>query len=213
MAPGAYDVVPGGRKLRANPREHQSVDTAPTRPSTGWWRWWLTSSTCRPSPWWTPIACGSRPGGATVREGPREGVCNLAIGGEGLFEVPDAADDPRFAGSAMVCATPGIRFAGLPRARWMGRPWAPCASSTLPPPAERPEAARLDSFARQAEVLIRHHLATSRPTPSTRRCPHHRPRAGPAQPGGGGHHPHHLEGHHRAGQPSRCRSSATRPTS
>jgi hypothetical protein len=48
--------------------------------------------------------------GLTVREGPREGVCNLAIGGEGLFEVPDAADDPRFAGSAMVCATPGIRF-------------------------------------------------------------------------------------------------------
>ena len=54
--------------------------------------------------------------GLTVREGPRDGAfCNLAIGGEGLFEVPDAADDPRFAGSAMVCATPGIRFyAGLP---------------------------------------------------------------------------------------------------
>ena len=54
--------------------------------------------------------------GLTVREGPRDGAfCNLAIGGEGLFEVPDAADDPRFAGSAMVCATPGIRFyAGAP---------------------------------------------------------------------------------------------------
>lgn len=101
--------------------------------------------------------------GLTVREGPRDGAfCNLAIGGEGLFEVPDAADDPRFAGSAMVCATPGIRFyAGLPLRPVDGQAIGTlCILDTAPRRLSAREAARLDSFARQAEVLIRHHLAT-----------------------------------------------------
>ena len=100
--------------------------------------------------------------GVTVREGPRDAsFCNLAIDGEGLFEVPDAATDPRFAGNPMVCATPGIRFyAGVPLRPMDGLAIGTlCILDTAPRTLAAREAARLDGFARQVEELIRHHLA------------------------------------------------------
>jgi PAS domain S-box-containing protein len=54
--------------------------------------------------------------GLTIRETPREGsFCSLAIEQDGVFEVADAAADPRFAKHPMVAGEPGIRFyAGVP---------------------------------------------------------------------------------------------------
>lgn len=101
--------------------------------------------------------------GVAVREGPREGAfCDLAIGGDGLLQVADAMADPRFADNPMVWGAAGIRFyAGVPLCPVDGLAiGALCILDTVPRTLTAREAGRLDRFARQAEVLIRHHLAT-----------------------------------------------------
>ncbi|MEO8104641.1 MAG: diguanylate cyclase, partial [Betaproteobacteria bacterium] len=54
--------------------------------------------------------------GPAARNMPRESAfCSQAILDDGLFEVPDARADARFAGHPLVTAEPGIRFyAGMP---------------------------------------------------------------------------------------------------
>jgi PAS domain S-box-containing protein len=54
--------------------------------------------------------------GVATRQTPRDvAFCHYTIQGDGLFEVPDATRDPRFADSPLVQGEPGIRFyAGMP---------------------------------------------------------------------------------------------------
>ena len=101
--------------------------------------------------------------GITQREGRREAsFCALAICGDGLLEVSDATLDPRFANNSMVCGMPGIRFyAGVPLRPVGGLALGTlCILDTAPRKLSAREAARLDRFARQAEALIQHHLAS-----------------------------------------------------
>ncbi|MDE2477550.1 MAG: GAF domain-containing protein, partial [Betaproteobacteria bacterium] len=64
---------------------------------------------------WFKALAGSQAAG-WPRETPREvSLCGHAIAGEGLFEVPDASADPRFAANPLVTGEPGLRFyAGVP---------------------------------------------------------------------------------------------------
>lgn len=54
--------------------------------------------------------------GVTIRDIPRDGsFCGCAIRGEEILIVPDATQDPRFAGNSLVTGEMGIRFyAGVP---------------------------------------------------------------------------------------------------
>ncbi|GIF12159.1 GAF domain-containing sensor histidine kinase [Actinoplanes teichomyceticus] len=57
-------------------------------------------------------------------ESARQGsICTYAMHGDGLLQIPDARDDPRFAGGATVTGPPYIRFyAGAPLITPQGRP-------------------------------------------------------------------------------------------
>lgn len=61
---------------------------------------------------WCKAATGLEPG----TEFPRAGAfCDHALHGEGIFEVADAQDDPRFAGHPLIGAGPCLRsYAGVP---------------------------------------------------------------------------------------------------
>ncbi|WP_303635631.1 sensor domain-containing diguanylate cyclase [Stenotrophomonas tuberculopleuritidis] len=68
--------------------------------------------------------------------------CTHAIEQDGLFEIPDACDDPRFAGNPLVTAAPGIRhYAGIPLSTAQGaRIGTLCLLDTVPgqlTPAQR----------------------------------------------------------------------------
>ncbi|MDD3326325.1 MAG: GAF domain-containing protein [Zoogloea sp.] len=101
-------------------------------------------------------------GGAALETPRSVSFCARAICGDGLLEVADAAADACFAGNPMVRDALGLRFyAGVPLRPVDGLALGTlCILGTVPRRLTAREAARLERFARQAEVLIRHHLAS-----------------------------------------------------
>lgn len=97
--------------------------------------------------------------GVDLAETPRDiSFCGHAIMGEGVFVVPDAAADPRFAGNPLVTGGPSIRFyAGapirLPEGHAIG---AVCIADGSPRPSfEAADADRLQDLAQIcAQVII-----------------------------------------------------------
>ncbi|WP_374266513.1 GAF domain-containing protein [Zoogloea sp.] len=102
--------------------------------------------------------------GTDIREVPRDAssFCARTIGGEGAFVVHDVLADSRFATEAPACAMPGVRFyAGMPLRPLDGQPIGTlCVIDTRPRVLGARELDCLARFARQAEELIRHHLAS-----------------------------------------------------
>lgn len=99
-------------------------------------------------------------GGVAPETARSASFCARAVCGDGLLEVADAAADPRFADNPLVCGAPGIRFyAGVPLRPVDGLALGTlCILDSVPRKLTAREAARLERFACQAEVLIRHHL-------------------------------------------------------
>ena len=102
--------------------------------------------------------------GTHIREVPRDAssFCARTIGGEGAFVVHDVLADSRFATETPACAMPGVRFyAGMPLRPLDGQPIGTlCVIDTRPRVLGARELDCLARFARQAEELIRHHLAS-----------------------------------------------------
>lgn len=95
--------------------------------------------------------------GFDVAETPREtSFCAHAILEPGATVVPDAADDPRFAGNPLVTGGPGIRFyAGVPLLAPGGAPIGTvCAIDYRPRELAPAQLAALRALARQASRLL-----------------------------------------------------------
>ncbi len=93
--------------------------------------------------------------GLELRETPREGwFCAQAILGDELLEVPDARQDPRFAGQALVREAPRLRFyAGVPLRTGEGH--ALGTLCVLDHVARRLDAAQREGLARLGRQAIR----------------------------------------------------------
>ncbi len=95
--------------------------------------------------------------GMPVRETDRSlSFCAYTIEGEGPFIVPDAGNDPRFAGNPLVTGEPGIQFyAGVPLASSSGARLGSLAVLDRVPREVTPEQlALLTALARQAMGLL-----------------------------------------------------------
>ena len=93
--------------------------------------------------------------GLELRETPREGwFCAQAILGDELLEVPDARQDPRFAGQALVREAPRLRFyAGVPLRTGEGHALGTlCVLDHVP---RRLDAAQREGLARLGRQAIR----------------------------------------------------------
>ncbi|RVT50474.1 bifunctional diguanylate cyclase/phosphodiesterase [Rubrivivax albus] len=98
--------------------------------------------------------------GLPARETPREwAFCAHAIQGDGIFEVPDAAADPRFRNNPLVVQDPRIRFyAGMPLRLPTGEALGTlCVIDRTPRRLEARQRDALVRLARQASHLIELH--------------------------------------------------------
>ncbi|MES2187565.1 MAG: PAS domain-containing protein [Pseudomonadota bacterium] len=104
-------------------------------------------------------------GCASVVEMPRDtSFCSHTIAGDGLFEVPDTAGDPRFAGNPLVTSEAGVRFhAGVPLVLSCGaRVGTLCVMDRRPRRLDTQQAGLLRSLARvAAEALAARPVAGS----------------------------------------------------
>jgi len=93
-------------------------------------------------------------------ETPRDdSFCSHTILGDELFEVPDAASDPRFADNPRVTGYPGIRFyAGFPLRAEDGHTLGTlCVIDTTPRQLDDRQRAQLSHLAAAAEQFMTHH--------------------------------------------------------
>lgn len=101
--------------------------------------------------------------GLDICETPREtSFCTYTICGDGMMEVIDARDDPRFFDNPAVCGQMGIRFyAGVSLCPVEGFAIGTlCVVDVRPRQLDAREHECLTRFARQAEALIRLHTAS-----------------------------------------------------
>jgi GAF domain-containing protein len=102
--------------------------------------------------------------GLQAVETPREyAFCAHAIVGESVLIVPDAADDPRFAGNPSVLGNPFIRFyAGAPLQVPSGhRLGTLCVVDRAPRVLDEEQVGALRALSRQAAALLELHRANS----------------------------------------------------
>jgi PAS domain S-box-containing protein len=105
--------------------------------------------------------------GLGVRETSRDvSFCAKAMLGDAVYQVPDAASDPRFADNALVTGEPHVRFyAGAPIKSPEGAPLgALCVIDTRARPGglNSDQAMMLDLLARQVEAQLRLRLVVER---------------------------------------------------